>query len=100
MIETADRWNSWLNGYVWGPPMLVLLVGTGILLTVATRGVQFRCFGLALREVFGRRRRRNAVGNLTPFQAVATALASTVGISTPRAKIWSPSRSWARPTPR
>lgn len=79
MIETADRWNSWLNGYVWGPPMLVLLVGTGILLTVATRGIQFRCFGLALREVFGRRRRRDAVGNLTPFQAVATALASTVG---------------------
>ena len=79
MIETVDRWNSWLNGYVWGPPMLVLLVGTGVVLTIATRGVQFRYFGLAVREVLGKNRSPGAPGNLTPFQAVSTALASTVG---------------------
>ena len=79
MIETVDQWNSWLNDYVWGPPILVLLIGTGILLTVVTGGVQFRWFGLALGEVLGRRHREDAVGSLTPFQAVATALASTVG---------------------
>ncbi len=79
MIETVDRWNGWLNGYVWGPPMLVLLVGTGLLLTVVTRGVQFRYFSLSLREVLGGGRGARGIGNLTPFQAVATALASTVG---------------------
>lgn len=78
MIEAVDQWNSWLNGYVWGPPMLVLLLGTGVLLTVLTRGVQFHCFARAFREVLGRDGAAGA-GNLTPFQAVSTALASTVG---------------------
>ena len=79
MIETIDRWNGWLNGYVWGPPMIVLLIGTGVLLTILTRAVQFRRLGLALREVVGRHRHAGEAGSLTPFQAVATALASTVG---------------------
>ena len=33
MIDTISRWNAWLNGYVWGPPMIVLLIGTGVALT-------------------------------------------------------------------
>ncbi len=81
MIDLLTRANAWLNGLVWGPPMLVLLVGTGVLLTVVTGGVQFRRLGTALREVLGKLR-RPAVGegSVTPFQAVATALASTVGV--------------------
>ena len=79
MIETIERGNAWLNGYVWGPPMIVLLIGTGVALTVLTGGVQFRRLGLALREVMGRRTPERESGNVTPFQAVATALASTVG---------------------
>jgi AGCS family alanine or glycine:cation symporter len=81
MIDLLTRANAWLNGLVWGPPMLVLLVGIGLLLTVVTGGVQFRRLGTALVEVLGKLRQRGTgEGNVTPFQAVATALASTVGV--------------------
>jgi AGCS family alanine or glycine:cation symporter len=78
MTDALARWNTWLNGYVWGPPMIVLLVGTGIVLTILTGGVQFRRLGTVFMEVLGRHRSRGD-GTVTPFQAVATALASTVG---------------------
>ena len=78
MVESIARGNAWLNGYVWGPPMIVLLVGTGVVLTVLTGGVQFRRLAMAMREVLGRRPHRGD-GSVTPFQAVSTALASTVG---------------------
>jgi AGCS family alanine or glycine:cation symporter len=81
MLDTIASANSWLNALVWGPPMLVLLMGTGVVLLFVTGGVQFRHIGTALREVFGKLRNRTAQkGNVTPFQAVATALASTVGV--------------------
>jgi AGCS family alanine or glycine:cation symporter len=70
-----------LNGYVWGGPMIVLLVGTGVLLTVLTGAVQFRRLGAALVEVLGHVfSGRRGEGTVSPFQAVATALASTVGV--------------------
>lgn len=76
-----EAWNEWLNGYVWGLPMIVLLVGTGIILTLLTRGVQFRLFTLSIREVLGKLgKKTTGAGSVTPFQAVATALASTVGV--------------------
>jgi alanine or glycine:cation symporter, AGCS family len=81
MTDTIERWNGWLNGLIWGLPMIVLLVGTGVLLTILTRGVQFRRLPLTLREVLGKLTRHGGgLGNVTPFQAVATALASTVGV--------------------
>jgi AGCS family alanine or glycine:cation symporter len=81
MTEAIARANAWLNGIVWGPPMLVLLIGTGLLLTVLTGGVQFRRLGLALGEVLGKLRKPGGgEGSVTPFQAVSTALASTVGV--------------------
>ena len=79
MIDTITRWNAWLHGYVWGLPIIVLLIGTGVVLTVLTRGVQFRRLGLAIREVSGRTAPHSGAGSVSPFQAVATALASTVG---------------------
>jgi alanine or glycine:cation symporter, AGCS family len=81
MLDAITRANSWLNGLVWGVPMLVLLMGTGVLLLFVTGGVQFRHLHTALGEVLGKLRNRTAAaGNVTPFQAVATALASTVGV--------------------
>jgi len=81
MIDSITRANTWLNALVWGPPMLILLMGTGVLLLFVTGGVQFRHLGTALGEVLGKLRNRTAgKGNVTPFQAVATALASTVGV--------------------
>jgi alanine or glycine:cation symporter, AGCS family len=81
MIEHISRWNAWLNGYVWGWPTIVLLLGTGAVLTVLTGFVQFRYLGLTLREVLGKLTQKSrAPGTVSPFQAVATALASTVGV--------------------
>jgi alanine or glycine:cation symporter, AGCS family len=81
MVEQIAAANSWLNGYVWGWPMIVLLLGTGVLLTVLTGAVQFRYLGFALREVLGKLTQKSTgPGTVSPFQAVATALASTVGV--------------------
>jgi alanine or glycine:cation symporter, AGCS family len=81
MIETIAAFNSWLNGYVWGLPSIILLVGTGLLLTILTGGAQFRYLPFALDEVLGKLRQHGGgEGSVRPFQAVATALASTVGV--------------------
>ncbi len=80
-MDSLASLNSQINAYVWGLPMMVLLVGTGVLLTVVTAGVQFRHLGTALVEVLGKLRQRGrGAGSVSPFQAVATALASTVGV--------------------
>ena len=80
MLESIERGNAWLNGYVWGVPMIALLMGTGLVLTVVTGAAQFRYLALALREVLGKVAvRTGSAGSVSPFQAVATALASTVG---------------------
>jgi AGCS family alanine or glycine:cation symporter len=81
MSEALERLNSTVNGYVWGWPMIGLLMGTGLLLTVMTGAVQFRRLAFALREVLGKvAQRGGGQGDVRPFQAVATALASTVGV--------------------
>jgi alanine or glycine:cation symporter, AGCS family len=81
MSDAVSSINALINGYVWGWPMIVLLVGTGLLLTILTGGVQFRYLGFALREVLGKITQKSAgPGEVSPFQAVATALASTVGV--------------------
>ena len=80
-MELIASINSAINGVVWGPPMLILLVGTGILLTCRTAGVQVRKFGYALKNTIGKifQKTEAAEGEVTPFQAVTTALAATVG---------------------
>ncbi|MBA2353326.1 MAG: sodium:alanine symporter family protein [Acidobacteria bacterium] len=81
MLDAIAAANGWLNGYVWGWPTIVLLLGTGVVLTVATGAVQVRYLGVALREVLGRVfEKSSGAGSVSPFQAVATALASTVGV--------------------
>ena len=71
-----------IDGFVWGIPMLVFLVGTGLLMTILLKGIQFRRFGMAMKETLGRAFKKSeddAEGSLTPFQAMTTALAGTVG---------------------
>lgn len=80
-MESLREFERSLNGLVWGWPMIVLLVGTGTLLTILTGFIQFRRLGFALREVLGKIfDKGQGSGSVTPFQAVATALASTVGV--------------------
>ncbi|HXG70499.1 MAG TPA: sodium:alanine symporter family protein [Gemmatimonadaceae bacterium] len=81
MLETLHSFERTVNALVWGWPMIVLLLGTGVLLTVLTGFIQFRRLPFALREVLGKLfERGHGAGSVTPFQAVATALASTVGV--------------------
>ena len=80
-MDTLYNFERTVNGFVWGWPMIVLLVGTGVLLTVITGFVQFRRLPFALHEVLGKIfDKGSGTGSVTPFQAVATALASTVGV--------------------
>jgi AGCS family alanine or glycine:cation symporter len=80
MDELLNLHNQ-INQWVWGPPMMVLLIGAGIVLTFATGGIQFRRFPFAMREVLGKlTAKREGEGSVSPFQALATALASTVGV--------------------
>lgn len=82
MSEQIAAYNDWLNGYVWGLPMIILLIGTGVLLTVLTGAAQFRYLPYTFREVLGKlfQKASGEPGSVSPFQAVATALASTVGV--------------------
>lgn len=80
-MEVLVRINSAINGIVWGIPMLALLVGGGIVLTMLTRGIQFRKFVYALKNTLGKvfTKVEAGEGEMTPFQAMSTALAGTVG---------------------
>ena len=73
--------NGAINGFVWGPVMMVLLIGTGILMTIRMKGMQFRRFGHAMQNTLGKifTKQEAKEGEMTPFQAVSTALAGTVG---------------------
>lgn len=73
--------NSWLNEIVWGIPALVLLMGAGIILTVGLKGFQFRKFGYAMKNTLGKMftKQEAKAGEVTPIQALTTALAATVG---------------------
>ncbi len=79
-MDLIAQVNGTLNGIIWNVMMFVLL-GTGLLLTIATRGVQFRKLGFAFREVLGKLFSKDVgEGSVRPFQALSTALASTVGV--------------------
>ena len=71
-----------INDFAWGPIMLILLVGTGVFLTVRTGCIQVRKFGWIMKNTIGsvfKKKGQKDSKNLTPFQAMCTALAGTVG---------------------
>jgi len=82
MIEKLLALNTAINGIVWGPPMLVAMIGVGLFITLRTRFVQFRHFGTMCRETFGKifQRGPRAEGDITPFQAMTVAMGGTVGV--------------------
>lgn len=71
-----DTILSAISDFVWGIPTIVLILATGILLTVRLRGLQFRKLGLGFRTMF---RKTGGKGEVTPFQALCTALSATIG---------------------
>ena len=70
-----------VNNFIWGFPAMILLMGVGLYRSVGTRFVQLRKFGPAMKATLGRIFKHDKAGKgaLTPFQAVCTALAGTVG---------------------
>jgi AGCS family alanine or glycine:cation symporter len=77
-MEQLNSFFAAASGFVWGVPLLVLLVGTGIFLTVRLRGIQVTMLGHALRETFARPK-VNEAGDISHFKALMIALAATIG---------------------
>ena len=81
MLNTIESINNAVNNFIWGVPAMVCIIGVGLYLSIRTNFLQIRKFPYAIQTTIGRMfRKRNASdGALTPFQAVCTALAATVG---------------------
>ncbi|MEE0955032.1 MAG: sodium:alanine symporter family protein [Eubacterium sp.] len=81
MLEIIESINTAVNNFVWGIPAMVCILGVGLYLTVRTRFLQIRKFGYSMKHTIGGifNRKEAPKGALTPFQAVCTALAATVG---------------------
>lgn len=83
-LNSVELVNGAIHNFVWGPVMLVLLVGTGIYLSIRTGFFQFTRFSEIWKNTFGTLFKKdgedkNPTGAITPFQAVSTALAGTIG---------------------
>lgn len=80
MLEYELLLNE-IKNWVWGPPLLVLLIGTGVYLTIILRGMQFRYLGYALKQAFFPQKYQ-ADGDITPFESLMTSLAGAIGTGT------------------
>ena len=81
MIRIITRVNQIVNNFIWGLPAMVCILGVGLLLSVRTNFLQIRKFPYAIKTTLGRifKHKDASDGTMTPFQAVCTALAGTVG---------------------
>lgn len=81
MIDVIERVNTAVNNFVWGAPAMICIIGVGLFLSIRTGFLQIRKFPYAMKETLGRALKNKSAGDgsLTPFQAVCTALAATVG---------------------
>ena len=81
MLETLGQINTAVNHFVWGVPAMSCIIGVGLVLTFRTNFIQFRKFGYSFKVTIGKifHKSESTEGSVTPFQAVCTALAATVG---------------------
>ena len=81
MLQLIETINNAVNNFIWGVPAMIRIFGVGLYLSLRTRFLQIRKFPYAIRTTLGRmfRKRDASDGAITPFQAVCTALAATVG---------------------
>lgn len=77
-MENLDQLLLDIKNWVWGPPLLALLLGTGVYLTLVLKGVQFRYLWYAIKQVFARQQ-DNAEGDISHFEALMTSLAGAIG---------------------
>lgn len=78
-MEAFMAWLKSVNDVVWGPGMLVLLVGTGLYLTVGLKFFTFRNFFRGLKNLWAGRSNQSEQGEISPFNALMTALAADIG---------------------
>ena len=81
MLSTIESVNSVVNNFIWGVPAMICIIGVGLYLSIRTKFLQIRKFPYAMKVTLGRmmKKKEASDGALTPFQAVCTALAATVG---------------------
>ena len=81
LLKIITDVNSSVNNFIWGVPSMICIVGVGLWLLIRNRGVQFTKFGYAFKHTFGKifNKKETSDGAISPFQAVCTALAGTVG---------------------
>ncbi len=80
LLETLDSAISAFAGFMWGPPLLIILLGGGIYFSIYSRFVPFKYFRHGVNILLGRYNDPNDPGDITHFQALSSALASTVGL--------------------
>ncbi|UII56523.1 sodium:alanine symporter family protein [Cytobacillus spongiae] len=76
---SIQEWIDRISGWVWGPPLLILLVGTGLYLTIRIGFLQIRLLPYSLKLAFTKKQDKTSDGDISHFQALMTALAATVG---------------------
>ncbi len=74
VVNFVDTLRSW----IWGAPLLILILGTGVYLTIVLRGIQFRYLWYGLKQLFAKRK-RGAIGDISHFEALMTTLAGAIG---------------------
>ena len=81
MLQIIETINTAVNNFIWGVPAMICIIGVGLYLSLRTGFVQIRKFPYALKTTLGRifKKKEASDGSMTPFQAVCTALAGTVG---------------------
>lgn len=77
MLGKINSFLTGVNDVVWGIPLIVLIIATGILLTVRVKGLQFRKLILAFKYIF--KKEENGTGEVSSFGALCTALSATIG---------------------
>src|SRR5262245_2456754 len=80
-MEEFEQIIEQIKNWVWGAPLLILLAGTGIYITILLKGVQFRYLGYALKQAFVPQKKQ-ADGDISPFEALMTSLAGAIGTGT------------------
>lgn len=80
-MEYFDQLLSQIKDWMWGPPLLILLLGTGVYLTCLLKGVQFRYLGYACRQVLAKQQTESK-GDISHFEALMTSLAGAIGTGT------------------
>jgi AGCS family alanine or glycine:cation symporter len=78
-MESLKQWIDIISGYVWGPPLIIVLVGTGVFLSLRLRFIQLRGFGHGIRLLAGKYDDPKQQGQISHFQALSAALSATIG---------------------